>query len=240
MATSLIVPVPPVPRIALPNPHLRKPSLSTHIAESDSIRNSGFDPSFPIPSIPREHQHQHQHQYQDPYASEIGQAVAEYSPIDGPARVPTPSSSAAHKYAPKSASKLNHASPQSKSNDSGYLSSSSPETSKSPVVPIRSMFPVYNPSVTLQQQQYHPQIPRPVRQMSTSSRRTAQNFPISSLTPIDRVLGSPAPPPSTFNFQLDAMIPHISQPHELKELWEATQGMEPNPRIRSYDLELSR
>lgn len=235
MATPLIIPVPPVPRIALPNPHIRKPSLSTHIANEDSIRNSAFDASFPVPNLPRELQN-------NDSASDIGQAVTEYSPIDSAPRIPTPSSAAAQKYIPRTASKLNHASPQSKSNDSGYLSSSTPETSKSPVVPIRSMFPVYNPAVTLQQQQYHPQLsrPKPARQSSASSWRTTQDFPISSLTPIDRVLGCPPPPPSTFNFQLDTMTPRASTQKELSELWEATQGMEPNPRIKSYDLELAR
>lgn len=235
MATPLIIPVPPVPRIALPNPHIRKPSLSTHIASEDSIRNSAFDTSFPVPSIPQELQH-------NDSASEIGQAVTEYSPIDSVPRIPTPSSAAAQKYAPRTTSKLNHASPRSKSNDSGYQSSSSPETSKSPVVPIRSMFPVYNPAVTLQQQQYHPQMlrPRPVRQSSASSRRTTQDFQSYSMTPIDRVLSTPPPPPSMFNFKLDAVVPQISTPKELSDLWEASHGMEPNPRIRSYDLELAR
>lgn len=233
MAAPHIIPAPPVPRIALPNPHLRKPSLSTHIANQDSFRNSGFDASFPVPSIPKEHQH-------NDSSEDLGQAVAGYSPIDSIPRIQDPSSSAAHKYTSEPTSKSSHVSPQSKSNDSGYLSASSPETSKSPVVPIRSMFPVYNPSVTLQQQQYHPQIPRYIPQSSTSSRRTTRDFPISSLTQIDRVLGTPPPPPSVYNVQLDAITPRISTAQELSELWEATHGMEPNPRIKSYDLELAR
>lgn len=239
MATPLIIPAPPVPRIALPNPHLRKPSLSTHIASLDSLRNSGFDLSFPVPHIPKDIQI-------NDSASEIGQAVSEYSPIDSAPKIPTPLSAAAatttQKYTPKQTSKLSHASPPSKSDDSGYLSSSSPDTSKSPVVPIRSMFPVYDPSVSLQAQQYHPQLPRPrpLRQDSSSSRRTTQDYPTSFMTPIDRVLSSPPPPPSMFNIQLDAIAPRMSTPKELNELWEASQGMEPNPRIKSYKLELAR
>lgn len=234
MATPVTIPVPPVPRIAMPNPHFRKPSLSTHIASADSARNSTFDTAVPVPSIPREHQ------YAPSISSEIGQAVTEYSPIDSVPRIPTPSS-AAQKYTPIPSSKLNRVSPQSKSNDSGYLSSS-PEASKSPVVPIRSIFPVYNHSLSLQHQQYAPQIPRPApcRRFSSSSKMTSQDFPISSLTPIDRVLGMPPAPSSMINFQLDAVIPRASNPKELNELWEATHGMEPSPRIRSYDLELAR
>lgn len=235
MATPVTIPVPPVPRIAMPNPHFRKPSLSTHIASADSARNSTFEPAVPVPAIPREHQ------YAPSISSEIGQAVTEYSPIDSVPRIPTPSS-AAQKYTPTSASKLNHVSPQFKSNDSGYLSTSSPEASKSPVVPIRSMFPVYNHSLSLQNQQYLPQIPRPppCRRISSSSKMTSQDFPISSLTPIDRVLGMPPAPSSLINFQLDAMVPRASNQKELNDLWEATHGMEPSPRIRSYDLELAR
>lgn len=234
MAAPMTISVPAVPRIAVPNPHFRKPSLSTHIADDDSLRNSNFDNSFPIPSIPREHQ------YNPSISSDIGRAVTEYSPIDSVPRIPTPSS-AAQKYTPRSTSKLNHASPPLKSAaDSGYLSASSPEVSESPVVPIRSMFPVYNPSLSLQHQQYLPQIPRPVRRFSSSSRMTSQDFPISSLTPIDRALGVPPVPASMINFQLDAVTPRASTPKELNELWEATHGMEPTPRIRSYDLELSR
>jgi hypothetical protein len=235
MATPITIPVPPVPRIAMPNPHLRKPSLSTHIANEDSLRNSTFDPAFPIPSIPREHQ------YNPSISSDIGQAVTEYSPIDSVSRIPTPSS-AAQKYIPRSTSKLSHASPQPKSSDSGYLSASSPEASESPMVPIRSMFPVYNHSLTLQHQQYLPQIPRPppCQRFSSSSRMTSQDFPVSSLTPIDRVLGIPPAPSSMINFQLGGAISRVSNPKELNELWEATHGMEPNPRIRSYDLELAR
>lgn len=234
MAVPLIDPVPPVPRIALPNPHFRKPSLSTQIADEDSIRNSGaFDPSVPVPKIPREHQNQ------DSISSDIGQVATEYSPIDGASRSLN-SSSAAQKYTPKQATNLRHASPQSKSSDSGYLSSSSPGTSKSAVVPIRSMFPVYNPSVSLQQQQYYPQRPQAVRKGSPGSQMTRQESPYFASTPPQYTFGTPSALKSVANFPLDNATHHVSTATDLLDLWEATQGMEPTPRIRSYDLELAR
>lgn len=226
--------VAPVPRIALPNPHLRKPSLSSTIAQADSVRNSGMgDIPVPVPAIPKEHQHSRS--ISDEIA--IGQAVTSYSPIDGTKQCSSPSS-AAQKYAPKHKT----SSPQSKSNDSGYASGGS-ASAKSPVVPIRSMFPVYNPQMTLAQQHYYPQRPMPARTNSVaSSRYDRPEYPPSTTawTPIDRALGPPSAPATIANFPLDTLTPHLSTQKELADLWEATHGMEPHPKIRSYDLELAR
>jgi len=60
------------------------------------------------------------------------------------------------------------------------------------------------------------------------------------MTPIDRALGPPSAPPSVYNFPLDTLTPRLSTARELLELWEATHGMEPNPKIKSYDLEIAR
>lgn len=224
--------VAPVPRIALPNPHLRKPSLSSTIAQADSFRNSSIE-NVPVPIIPKEHQHSRSVSDENV----IGQAVTSYSPIDGTKQSPSPSS-VAQKYTPKHKT----TSPQSKSDDSGYNSGGS-ASAKSPVVPLRSMFPVYNPSVTLQQQHYYPQRPVPARTNSVASSRFGRpEYPPSATawTPIDRALGPPSAPATIANFPLDTLTPRLSTQKELADLWEATHGMEPNPRIKSYDLELAR
>lgn len=228
MATSVKT---SVPRIAMPNPHNRKPSLSASVAQEDSIRNPSLD--IPVPLIPREHQ---QKRSTTP-EGEIGQAVSSYSPIDGPAQTP---SSAAMKYVPPPPP-LRHdsLSPQKGSNDSGYHSGGSAEA-KSPVVPIRSMFPVFDPTKSLQQQNYYPQRLVTARTNSSYGRLYRAEHPPSALTPIDRVLGPPSAPPSVANFPLDPLPLHASSQKELNELWEATHGMEPNPKIKSYDLELAR
>ena len=234
-------PVTPVPRLALPNPHLRKPSLSSTVAQADSIRNSSID--VPVPAIPKEHQHKRSSSSD----GAVGQAVSSYSPIDGPACSSSPST-ASKKYTPPpppplpKSSRHNTASPKSKSNDSGYHSGGSTSEAKSPVVPMRSMFPVYNPQVPLAKQHYYPQRPVAARTTSPLSRLGRSEYPpsASAWTPIDRALGPPSAPPSVANFNLDALTPHLSSVKELDELWEATHGMEPNSKIRSYDLELAR
>lgn len=232
MSTPGATPVTPIPRIALPNPHLRKPSLSATVAQDDSTRNS-FVENVPVPMIPKEHQRSHS-------GCEIGQAVSSYSPIDKPVYSPSPAS-AAQRYTPRTSSLPYVASPRLKSNDSGYQSGGT-DSAKSPVVPMRSMFPVYNPAVTLSQQHYYPQRPIQLRTKSSSSHLNRQDYysPASAWTPIDRALGPPSAPPSVANFQLDALTPYVSTARELNELWEATHGMEPTPKIKSYDLELSR
>lgn len=234
MATPIITPVTPVPRIALPNPHLRKPSLSSTVAQADSARNSTIE-DIPVPAIPK----QHQHQYGDSLSVEIeiGQAVTSYSPIDAPPHFPSPST-AAQKYTPATSAKPKASSPPTKSNDSGYHSTA-PTSGKSPVVPIRSMFPVYNPQVTLGQQQYYPQRPGPVRSSSLLSKEIRPGS-AAGWTPIDRTHSSPSSPPTFTSLPLDTLTPCVSTAKELNNLWEATHGMEPNPRIRSYDLELAR
>lgn len=232
MSTPIATPVTPIPRIALPNPHLRKPSLSATVAQDDSVRNS-FLENVPVPTIPKEHQ-------RNDSGLEIGQAVSSYSPIDKPVYSPTPTS-AAQKYTPRTSSRQHAASPRLKSNDSGYQSGGT-DSAKSPVVPMRSMFPVYNPAVSLSQQHYYPQRPIALRTKSSSSHLNRQEYysPASAWTPIDRALGPPSAPPSIANFAMDVLTPRMSTPKELSELWEATHGMEPNPRIKSYDLELAR
>jgi len=143
--------------------------------------------------------------------------------------------SAVQKYIPKSFStRTSSLSPRLASNDSGY-NSSSPANGKSPVVPIRSMFPVYNTAVTLAQQSYYPQRPIPV--MTSSYARSArQDYSSPIGTPR---ISSPAQA-SIANFPLNSLTSRISSPEELNDLWQATHGMEPNPRIKSYDLELAR
>ena len=195
------------------------------------MRNSSIV-DIPVPAIPQEHKHK------PSFSDEIGQAVTSYSPIDGRNYAPSPSSAAAERYTPKNKT----SSPQSKSNDSGYASGGS-ASAKSPVVPIRSMFPIYNPQITLAQQHYYPQRPVAARTNSISSSKFGRSdYPpcATAWTPIDRALGPPSAPATIANFPLDTLSPRVSTSKDLLELWEATHGMEPNPRIKSYDLELSR
>jgi len=227
-AVPVVTPTAPVPRLALPNPHVRKPSLSASVARDDSLRNS-FQDVGPVPSIPNEHLHKGS----SSSGREIGQAITSCSPVDGSN---TPSS-AAKKYTPPPPPRPKHSSPQ-QSSDSGYYSGGT-DSAKSPVA-YRSMFPVYDPTKSLSQQDYYPQRPVAV-QLGSSQRRTYRpSYTPSLMTPLDRALGPPSAPPSVANFHLDTLAPRMSTAKQLLELWEATHGMEPNPRIKSYDLELAR
>ncbi|KAK5954181.1 hypothetical protein OHC33_004754 [Knufia fluminis] len=228
MATPAVTPVAPVPRIALPNPHIRKPSLSAVVAQQDTVRNNSQERG-PVPSIPTEHQHKRSGSSE----MEIGQAVTSYSPIDA---TYTPLS-ATKKYTPPPPPRSKHSSPQT-SSDSGYHSGGA-DSARSPVA-YRSMFPTYDPSKSLNQQNYYPQRPVAAQMHSSPGRLYRPSYTPSLMTPIDRALGPPSAPPSVFNFPLDTLTPRLSTARELLELWEATHGMEPSPKIRSYDLELAR
>jgi len=228
MATPAITPVAPVPRLALPNPHFRKPSLSANVAQGDSLRNSSQE-TEPVPSIPQEHHHKRSGSSE----MDIGQAVSSYSPINDS---PIPSA-VALKYAPPPPPRPKHASPQT-SNDSGYHSGSN-DSAKSPVA-YRSMFPTYDPAKPLSKQNYYPQRPVAAQIGSSQARLYRPSYTPSLMTPIDRALGPPSARTSVANFPLDTLTPHVSTAKELLDLWEATHGMEPNPRIRSYDLEIAR
>lgn len=228
VAAPVRMPVPPVPQLALPNPHFRKPSLSASVAQEDTLRNTsqGIEP---VPSIPQEHQHERS----GSSGIEVGQAVTSYSPVDG---TYTPSS-AAKKYVPPPPPRPKHSSPQ-QSSDSGYHSGGN-DSARSPVA-YRSMFPTYDPTKSLSQQNYYPQRPVVAQLSSPQARQYRPSYTPSLMTPIDRALGPPSAPPSVANFPVDTLTPHISTARELMELWEATHGMEPNPRIKSYDLEIAR
>jgi hypothetical protein len=118
------------------------------------------------------------------------------------------------------------------------------DTGASPVVPFRSMFPRYNPSVPLNQQSYYPQRSFPHRQSSlTPSAMSRPEYRYSTATPIDRQLGSRTRTPSMVNFN-DALSvsegPQFSSHRELEKLWEASHGTEPSSLIKSFDLEMSR
>jgi len=226
MAAPVVTPIAPVPRLAIPNPHMRKPSLSASVAQNDSLRNSSQDVE-PVPSIPNEHLHKRSGSSD----MDIGQAVTSYSPVHG-SDTPSP---AAKKYTPPPPPRPKHSSPQ-QSNDSGYYSGGT-DSAKSPVV-YRSMFPTYDPTKSLSQQNYYPQRPLAAQLGSAQGRLS---YTPSSMTPIDRALGPPSAPPSVANFPLDTLVvSRTSTAKELLELWEATHGMEPNPKIKSYDLELAR
>jgi hypothetical protein len=112
----------------------------------------------------------------------------------------------------------------------------------SPVRPIQSMFPTYNPSLRLSQQQYYPQ--RGTEGLRENVSRD-DYIPSRSPSRLDEALGGPrTAPASMVNFPLDVLAvkqPQFSSVAELEKLWAATNGAhDPGTVIGDFDLRMSR
>lgn len=112
----------------------------------------------------------------------------------------------------------------------------------SPVVPMRSMFPTYNPSIPLSQQPYYPQ--RVTSLQGQVASREEYSPHLVSPSHMDEVLGGvKTAPSSVLDFPMDdfnVKVPRFSSPQELDKLWEATNGQEPDEGLSSFDLQMSR
>lgn len=112
----------------------------------------------------------------------------------------------------------------------------------SPIVPMRSMFPTYNPNLPLNQQQYYPQREASLQGQVASREEYSPN--LASPSQLDEVLGgAKTAPSSVIDFPLDdvaAKTPVFSSTQELDRLWEATNGQEPDSVLPSFDLHMSR
>lgn len=111
----------------------------------------------------------------------------------------------------------------------------------SPVVPIRSMFPTYNPSIRLSQQQYFPQRATDIQRENVSRE---EYIPSRSPSRLDEALGPRTAPASIVNFPMDIFAkkePTFSSVPELEKLWAATNGgHDPETVIGDFDLRMSR
>lgn len=112
-------------------------------------------------------------------------------------------------------------SPESKP-DRHFARQKSPQPSETPTVPMKSIFPRYNPHVPLSQQQYYPQPTNPPR-----SRQNPRGLTLTPAPEIDRALGPKTVPASVLNFPTDALEPlevQYSSAAQLKGLWEVANG----------------
>lgn len=264
MATNILTHF--VPKIAAPNPHVRQPSLHTvkTLQGKDSEHEplpSGGSLKRPDEQFPRMETKSAGADFYKPNRQKsrspsldtlpIGVAVSKFSPLDG--ATPSPSVSQAPKVQKsktpppppltRPVKALSYHSPEPSSDRSGSATlvqaTSTAAAVPSPVVPIRSMFPTYNPSVPLNQQSYYPQRPVAAR-MSQNLRRDDVRF---SQYSVDRDMGIRTAPASVVNFPTDVMSisePQFSSHRELEKLWDASHGAEPNGLIKSFDLEMSR
>ncbi|KAH8424117.1 uncharacterized protein LDX57_001871 [Aspergillus melleus] len=114
-----------------------------------------------------------------------------------------------------------------------------PQRSESPGIPMKSMFPRYNPNVPLIEQQYYPGA------SSQSSRsHKPKDLTLSPQPEIDRALGPKTVPASVMNFPLGALDPadevHYSSAAELQGLWEAANGQRPQELSGTFNLRMAR
>jgi len=112
----------------------------------------------------------------------------------------------------------------------------------SPVVPMRSMFPTYNPNLPLAQQPYYPQ--RITSLHGQIASREEYSPHLASPSQLDEVLGGvKTAPSSVLDFPMDdvaARLPTFSSAQDLARLWEATNGQEPDRVTSGFDLQMSR
>jgi hypothetical protein len=111
----------------------------------------------------------------------------------------------------------------------------------SPVVPIRSMFPTYNPSIRLSQQHYFPQRATDIQRENVSRE---DYIPSRSPSRLDEALGPRTAPASIVDFPIDIFAkrePTFSSVPELEKLWAATNGgHDPETVVGDFDLRMSR
>ncbi|RMZ80232.1 hypothetical protein DV738_g2908, partial [Chaetothyriales sp. CBS 135597] len=237
---------PSVPKIATPNPHKRNPTLQTvkplgHLSGKGSQSATGASWNGSNGGTTRSSgggvaKTTTYDRSRSPSPSDIGKAVTTMSPVDGTTpTVPLPPSQS-------TTSPLSQ--PRSDSSGSTTLVQTTPPIDPSPVVPIRSMFPTYNPTVPLSQQNYYPQRPFPARLTSISKSNVSRSeYRNTMAAPVDRALGARSAPASVLSFGIDNMSisePQFSSHRELEKLWEASHGTEPNSSIKSFTLEMSR
>ncbi|KAL4749930.1 hypothetical protein BDW72DRAFT_177071 [Aspergillus terricola var. indicus] len=121
------------------------------------------------------------------------------------------------------------------------LAQSPPQPSVSPVIPIRSMFPQFNPNAPLNQQQYNDRISN---NFSRPRHRPAGlKLDITPAPEIDRVLGPKTVPADVHNFPPSMLSPaeiQYSSLEQLKTLWEAANGQRADNLLKACTLRMER
>ena len=260
-----------VPKIAIPSPHRKAPSLhsislvaspeSATSANAESVVIKMDEERPPLPQLPA---HLNLGRYHSPPAEDIGRAVTTSSPIDGKTptqRVPPPALPVIYTPSLYESPKPIYSSPQPMHSpqpsftlgtgsattlvQTQTLNTRKSPVDPSPIVPIRSMFPTYDPSVPLTKQSYVPQRPMPARlsgfgpvgALSREDYRSSLSMPFAASA-------QRTAPASIVNFPSDVMSvdigPRASTQRDLEKLWEASHGTEPDFATKSFTLETAR
>lgn len=131
------------------------------------------------------------------------------------------------------------------SSSSNYTASStaSPQSSQSSVspVPMRSMFPRFDPKLPLNNQITQSQMPSDDQPLKKSAR---PHLTLTTSSEIDHVLGPKTVPASVLNFPngISDSSEEIqySTPYELEMLWEAANGQRPQNLVGTFNLHMTR
>jgi hypothetical protein len=136
-----------------------------------------------------------------------------------------------------------HGSHSSSSSNQTAASTVSPQSSQSSVspVPMRSMFPQFDPKLPMNQQVYHPQLPDNALPQPPRKTRKPPKLTLTTNTEIDHVLAPKTVPASVLNFPtgaLDSEEVQYSSTEEMKMLWETANGQRPREFVGSLNLRM--
>lgn len=131
----------------------------------------------------------------------------------------------------------------SNSSSSGHTTNStappqSSQTSSSPV-PMRSMFPKFDPKLPLNQQRGPPQM----ASEAPAARPRRPQLTLSPTSEIDQVLGPKTVPASVLNFPTGVLEPediHYSSVQDLEVLWDAANGQRPQNLFGTFNMQMTR
>ena len=111
------------------------------------------------------------------------------------------------------------------------------QSSNTPQVTMRSIFPRYNPDRPLSRQEYFPQNAGPSQQSNLVKSIASET------TDLDIMLGPKTVPASVMNFPVDVFNHrevHFSSPDELGSLWEAANGQQSQNVLSTFNLPMTR
>lgn len=118
------------------------------------------------------------------------------------------------------------------------VSPQSSQTSASPV-PMRSIFPKLDPTLPIDQQNYHHRAPNE----APKAKPRKPQLTLSPTSEIDQVLGPKTVPASVLNFPTGVLENdeiRYSSLQELEVLWEAANGQRPQNLSGTYNLQMSK
>jgi hypothetical protein len=143
----------------------------------------------------------------------------------------------------KSSRALPSQSPSDTSSSSRTAASAvSPQSSQSSAspIPMKSMFPRFNPKLPPNKQNFNP--PNPTEAPVAKSRRPQLTL-VPPSSDIDQTLGPKTVPASVLNFPTDVLEPEeirYSSPQELDVLWEAANGQRAQNLFGTFNMRMTR